>query len=408
MMNYRNTYILLIVLALFAVGFSADAQGVDTSTIDPSSRVEIFFSPRSGSFMESATFEIPVLINTNGKSVRGIELRLNFDKDKLVIIDPSSGRSIMGTWVESPRFDNIKGIASYIGLIPDGITTESGLIVNLTFKALVAGLAVVKVDANSSVLLDDDLGTRAVLDLGRAEYTILQKKADGIRVFSETHPSQSKWYNNNNPLISWENNISADGFSFEIDNKPFTIPDNEIDSKETTKAYEGQSDGLWYFHIKANKNGVWGTTTHFQARIDTVPPLKFEPTINNLLAASILVKRTLVSFSATDQLSGISHYEVGVIDKSRPITESPAFIESESPFQVPFKDGSNLRVIVRAIDKAGNTRDTSIDVRQSLITSVLTSNYLTYIVLLVVLVGPAGFILYRRKHPLLLKDTKPL
>ena len=59
-------------------------------------------------------------------------------------------------------------------------------------------------------------------------------------------------------------------------------------------------------------------------RYDT--PADFKPKAEYLVAATIMVERTLVSFLTTDNLSGIDHYEVGVIDKSQPATESPVFL----------------------------------------------------------------------------------
>lgn len=368
-----------------------------TITVDGSklvSRAELSLSPRSGSFVEGSTFEVPIFVNTKGASVNGIQIKVSFDKDKLSIVKPSSGPSIIGVWIEPPAYDNIRGSASYVGVVPNGITTGAGLVGTITFKANDIGRAVVSFRSDSKILLNDGLGTEAVLDLGRAEYTILPKAPEGVRVFSETHPFQGDWYNNNSPVLSWERDYGVSGFSFVLDNKPSTIPNNTISSVETTKAFDGLADGLWYFHIKAYKNGAWGTTGQFLMRIDTAPPASFKPEVNYLVAASVLVERTLVSFFTTDNLSGIGHYEVGIIDKNQPATESPVFVESESPFQVPLTVGSNLRVIVRAIDKAGNIREASVDVRIPFVISKFIKDYLVYILIFIILAGLAGLILH--------------
>lgn len=166
-----------------------------------------------------------------------------------------------------------------------------------------------------------------------------------------------------------------------MDNKPFTTPDNIVDSGETSKSFEGLSDGLWYFHIKAVRNGIWGATTHFLMKIDTVPPTTFQP------KASYLNDQVLISFFTGDNLSGIDHYEVGIVNKNLPASTSPAFVEAISPFQVPRGDSNNLRVIVRAIDKAGNVSDASIDVGTPFaIGSFIRNNLISIIEIIAIIV----------------------
>lgn len=383
-----------LAIFIFCTAIVVKAQSIDVDASKLVSHPEIFFSPRSASFTEGSTFEVPILVNTKGQSINGIEIRLNFDKDKLSIIKPSSGASIIGVWVEPPKYDNVRGTASYVGVVPNGIVTASGLVGTITFKAINTGHATVNVSSASNLLLNDGLGTEISYNTIKAEYTIIPKAPEGLKVYSVTHPFQGDWYKNNSPVLSWESDGTVDGYSYVLDNKPDTIPGSSIMTKESTKSFENLSDGLWYFHIKANKNGVWGTTGHFLVRIDTVPPALFKPESNYVVAAAVLVERTLISFFTTDNLSGVDHYEVGVIDKNQPITESPVFVESESPYQVPLKAGSNLRVIVRAVDKAGNIRDVSIDVKPPLLVTKIIKDYLVYILLFIILAGLAGLIIH--------------
>lgn len=387
---------LAIFLMLFTSGIRVMAQTtihLDASQLLP--RLEMSFSPRAGSFVEGSTFDVPILVNTKGVSVNGIEARINFDKSKLEIVKPSSGTSIIGVWVEPPGYDNSRGTASYVGVIPGGITTGSGLVGTITFRAKSNGQAVISLAANSKILLNDGLGTEAQVDLGRATYSILPQAPEGVKIFSETHPFSDVWYKNNSPVISWEKDPGVQGFSYILDNLPDTIPDNTLTgADETSKAYENLNDGLWYFHIKAKKNGVWGTAGHFLIRIDTAPPAVFTPVANYLVAGTALVERALISFLTTDNLSGIDHYEVGVIDKSQPVTVSPVFVQAESPFQVPLNGNSAQHVIVRAVDAAGNIRDASIDALPPSLISRFIKDHLVYILLLIILTGFVGLIFH--------------
>ncbi len=353
----------ILFLVLFSSVLVVQGQtSVNEDDIKSLPRVEIFLSPHSGSFVDGTTFEVPIFLNTNGTSVKEIHLKLDFDKDKLELARPSGGTSIINVWLESPKFDNTKGTISYVGAMPEGIVTGSGLVATMTFRAIGTGEAKVSVDPTTEIFLNDGLDTKALLDLGRAEYSILKKMSEGVNVFSETHPSEGKWSNNNNPVVSWRSDIGVTGFSFILDNKPFTVPDNVIDTTDTTKAYENIGDGLWYFHIKAFKNGAWGNTGHFLLKIDTVPPAAFTPKVSNLLSSAILADRAIVSFFTTDNLSGVDHYEVGVVDKNQPITEAPVFVQTDTSFQVPVLENSTVKVIARAIDKAGNVQEGYVDI----------------------------------------------
>src|SRR3989344_4016179 len=390
----KKKLFLIILFSFFAIPFLTYAQTVNIDASKLLAHTEVSLSPRSGSFVEGSTFQVPILLNTREKNINGIEVRVNFNKDKLSIINPTGGTSIIGVWVEPPGYDNTRGTASYVGVVPNGITTQSGLIGTITFKAKAPGNAVVSISSNSNILLNDGLGTKTQVDLGRAEYTILVKAPEGVQIFSETHPIQADWYNNNTPVISWIKDAGVSGFSYELDNKPNTIPDNNTEGEETTKIFTALPDGLWYFHIKASKNRAWGTTGHFLMRIDTEPPAEFTPEANYLVAAVIEAERTLVSFFTTDNLSGIDHYEVGVIDIIGPPTESPVFVQADSPFQVPLNADSKLRVIVRAIDKAGNIRDESIDVELPLMITKFIQDYLVYILIAIILLGFVMLILH--------------
>ena len=84
----------------------------------------------------------------------------------------------------------------------------------IKFKAISSGSAIININQSSSVILNDNLNTKASIDYGRAEYSIIKKVSDGPTIFSETHPSESKWYNNNSPIVSWQKNIGINGYSF--------------------------------------------------------------------------------------------------------------------------------------------------------------------------------------------------
>src|SRR5690349_12722131 len=148
----------LCAIFLFASGLQVlSAQTINLNAQSLLPRAEVFFSPRTGTFLEGSTFEIPIFINTRGNNINTIELSIGFDQNKLRVINPSGGRSIIGIWVEPPFYDNSRGLIRLVGVIPNGIKTDSGLIATVTFKAVATGETSLTIKNDSNILLNDGL-----------------------------------------------------------------------------------------------------------------------------------------------------------------------------------------------------------------------------------------------------------
>ncbi|MBI4281039.1 hypothetical protein HY628_02480 [Candidatus Uhrbacteria bacterium] len=338
---------------------SPDFSSAQESSLG-SGRVTVFLTPRAETVIEGTTFDVSIYLDTQGQSINAVDLELKFPSHLLSIVKPSGGRSFISLWVAHPSFSNTNGTASFIGVVPNGIVTRTGLITTITFQAKAPGEAVVEVLPASQVLANDGAGTALSVDRGRGNYTIEPQPPEGVKVFSETHPFPNRWYNNNSPVLNWEKDAGVTDFSFEFNNQPSTTPDNNPETDQTITAYENQADGLWFFHIKARKNNVWGSTTHFPIRIDTLPPASFEPKLE-IIKGGEQGDKGVVSFFTTDSLSGLDHYEIGLVDKRQSSLESPAFVLAESPYQLPSFTPGDLRITVRATDRAGNVRDETIE-----------------------------------------------
>jgi hypothetical protein len=357
-----GAFILFVIVA--AAPALALAQQIGSSTINvnvqnliPNARIVV--SPPAETVTEGSTFTVSVYLDTEGNSANTIDLTLQFPPDKLSIVNPSGGVSLIQVWLQPPTYSNITGSAHYTGVIPNGVDTASGLISTITFKAIAPGEANVVIAPESSVLANDGLGTEMHAEFGRATYVITPQPPGGVTVFSPTHPFQSQWYNNNNPVIQWDEDPGVTDFSYVLDNEPNTVPGDTPNTTGTTMAYQNLGDGLWYFHIKARKLGIWGSTTDFLMQIDTQPPAAFTPAVDFVGGAQN--SKALISFFTTDSLSGVDHYEVAVINQQSPAIVSPVFVQAESPYQLSIPGPGSYHVIVRAFDKAGNVRDESID-----------------------------------------------
>jgi hypothetical protein len=119
----------------------------------------------------------------------------------------------------------------------------------------------------------------------------------------------------------------------------------------TTEKIMGIKDGISYFHVQFKNDSGWGEVGHKKVQIDTVPPTEFDVA---------LIEKTdsdpaKFSFSVTDELSGIDHYDILV---GGTVAASPKAADvSNGTFPVPPQEGGQLPVVIKAYDKAGNVRE---------------------------------------------------
>jgi preprotein translocase subunit YajC len=264
-----------------------------------------------------------------------------------------------------PSVNNQSGRIDLQGGIPGGINVSSGLVTTLTFRVKSVGNAVIKFLDNSKALLHDGKGTNDLNDTTNGVYTLVLPPPAGPIVSSETHPDQNLWYKSPNAVLTWsDENQGAERYSYELSNEPTSIPDDIVDSKNTSATYRNLSGGIKYFHIKALRGGVWGGTTHFALKIDSVEPADFEPQV--VPSKRTVRKQPIIQFSTTDAESGIDHYELKLIPlspdniKTNSQSSQPLFIEVTSPYIPSPLDLGKYDVIVRAYDQAGNFREKTI------------------------------------------------
>jgi hypothetical protein len=387
----------ILVWLVVVLGVFSDVSYAQVDDLSPNIRVNrteqkatLSLSPHLGVFQENSTFDVAIFVDTLGESISGIFLKLIFDPSKLAIIQSVGNKSIITSWTEPPSYSNKTGLLQLNGSIKPGAVADAGLIGTATFKALVSGETIVTISPDSRVVVDDGLGTFVTTDFNTGSYTIVPRSHGGVRVYSSTHPLSPEWYNNNNPVFLWEKVPGVDDFSYVLDSYPFTIPDNQPDNVNTSVSYTNVREGLSFFHIKARSRGIWGASTHFLVRIDTSPPINLEPKLHTLSATSILSSSAIITFSADDTLSGIDHYEVGVIDKGDPLDITPVFVEAKSPYRLPRIISGKAVVVINAFDKAGNVAEAYLELTTfSSVVDFIQQNYLVFIlvILLVVIIG---------------------
>ena len=315
----------------------------------------LYLSPSSGSFLVGSTFSVSIFLDTVGNEINVVWAELKFPPDKLQVTSPTAGSSFFAEWLTPPNYSNERGIISFRGGVPGGITTSAGLVSSITFRTVASGKAKVEFTEGSRVLLHTDKGTDILVTTVNGEYHILVPPLEGPRVFSPTHPNPDIWYSDSSPAFSWEKEGGVTDFSWSFDQNPQGRPDGVSEGKETLTSLTTVADGVWYFHIRQKKEGIWGKTSHIQIRIDVTPPKDFIPRVETY--TRLIDYQTMVYFKTTDDFSGVDYYGVSLIDLSAREPSRSFFTEEISPYRVPFKKAGKYNVIIKAVDRAGNIKE---------------------------------------------------
>jgi predicted Holliday junction resolvase-like endonuclease len=312
--------------------------------------------PTTGTFTVGSTFDVSIMLNGEGQAINAVGALLQFPPDKLQLVSPSVGKSVIGVWVTAPQFDNQKGEINLEGVIPNGLKTDSGLLTTLTFRVKSVGTAVVKFSSQSRVLLNDGVGTDVLDNLQNGLYHLVLPPPAGPQVVSETHPDQTKWYQHDNLVLSWATEDGeVSGYSYVLNSEPIDVPDDTSEGVREGVSYQHVGDGRHYFHIKALRSGTWGETTHFAVQIDGLAPAEFPLEI--LPHARTSSHQPVIQFATTDSDSGLDHYELKLVSLAPGAGAQPLFIEIGSPYVPQSLALGDYDVIVRAYDVAGNYQE---------------------------------------------------
>lgn len=318
-------------------------------------------SPTAGTFTLGSIFDVSILLDSQGEEINAVSAILKYPPDKLQLVSPSTGKSIISIWTSLPSFDNAKGEIKLQGVIPGGINVESGLVTKLTFRATGIGNSLLKFTDDSQVLLHDGIGTDSLEQVQNGIYKIILPPPAGPIVASESHPNEGQWYSNPAVILKWIVEEEVQAYSYVLNKEPIDIPDNTPEDYKNSLLYKNIGNGVHYFHIKAMRDDVWGGITHFVLNIDTEPPAEFPIEITP--SARTTHRRPMIRYNTTDSLSGLDYYKMKIIPLSAGIAQAAVrreqqfFIEVEEQYVPSDLELGSYDIIVRAYDKAGNYQE---------------------------------------------------
>ena len=126
----KNVSISVLPLAGLVLLASA-ASFATAGIIDPAfgaSFASLSLGPASGTYVVGSTFTTSVYLDTGGESINALDLKILFPPDKLQVVSPSLGKSIVSVWASQPSYNNETGEIHLEGGIPNpGLNTSQGI-----------------------------------------------------------------------------------------------------------------------------------------------------------------------------------------------------------------------------------------------------------------------------------------
>lgn len=292
-------------------------------------------------------FTVEVLLDPHGEKIDVARANVAFPPDLLRVETVTLG-TILPRQSPGNSFDNAAGTISEGGFLLGETTSAKGTFATITFLALKQGSATVSIASSSKLITDgEEKGTgsygSAVVDIQKEDDAI----GPSISLISLSHPSQGAWYKSNTFVADWTKPDmgTVTGWLTAFDQSLTTDPSEKLSIKYLTKTVEDISDGTWYFHLKGVlAGGTYTETVHERVQVDQTPPNLIAPSTPRI--RYLEGESALLTFGATDEASGIDHYEVS--------TNDGVYETASSPLVLKDLRVGDAFVQVKAVDRAGN------------------------------------------------------
>ena len=339
--------------------------GVPNFVLAQAGGASISLSPAEGSFSVGKTFTAAIVVES-AQGFNSANATLNFDNTLLSATNVSKTSSAFSLWAVEPSSDNAKGTVSFEGGNTTPLTGKKTLL-SVTFKVLKEGKASLSFSAGS-VLAADGKGTDILGTKNTASYDLSAgapspdppppppesssnsgAKPDLPVINSPSHPNENLFYAAPKAKFTWDLPEDVTVVRLVLDSSPSTTPSTSYDPAISEKEFDQLSDGTMYLHLRYKNDAGLGPTAHRQIKVDKTPPDAF--TLKTATDASST--DVTLTFSATDSLSGVDHYEISV-DGGTPTKVSLTDVLSGS-FTLSSQPAGNHKIKVSAFDKAGNS-----------------------------------------------------
>ena len=347
--------IVSFILAIFILVFF-NIQSVSASTLG--------ISPSTGSYRVGAAFSVTVYVASSDQEMNAVSGTITYPGDKLEVTSVSTSGSMVDLWVPSSGPTYGGGSVNFEGVSLSPFKGGYTKVLVISFRTKAVGSALLNF-SSGSVLAYDGLGTNILSGLGSARFEI-DVLVDGPaapdaetpavvggtpfapQITSPTHPSSDFWYNVSTAEFNWNVSKNITSSQLLVGEKPKESPTVNYVPPINYKKIVDLENGTWYFHVRLRNPQGWGDITHFRFQIDTQNPEYFN--ISQVENKDFTYPKAKFNFDALDTVSGISHYEI-IIDGEK-IEEW--IDDGEHIYETPLLEPGDYKLIVKAIDRAGN------------------------------------------------------
>ena len=290
---------------------------------------------------------VSVDIRTGGESINVVDATLQYDPTIARVVAIRTTRSFChhDFFIER-EIDNEKGKVHVVcGLPTPGFNELQGNVFELVFQPLISGRLIMRFGEETKILANDGLGTDVLRNSTDASFLIAEEGRSRVFIFSPSHPNITRWYNNRQLLFVWVD-FDSRKYSYVLDKKSDTKPNEEGLIDDTSASFEVPEDGLYYFHLLYKDKDGTSPVSHYPVRIDSTPPEA--PLINASASEAAVGDVIRFDFSSKDELGGF-HRAFYV-----KLRKDGVFFPTGRQLFVAFPKKGEHTVTVRVFDRANN------------------------------------------------------
>lgn len=316
--------------------------------------------PGTGVYVIGHTQQASIAVYSGGEKVNAIDASLRFDPDVIRVDRLSFERSLCSedATIEH-EIDNAHGtLRISCAVLEDVFSDPRAILADIEFTPLSAGSASIVFDEGTSVLAADGLGTDVLRSVTPAFYRVFEEddisnvfSKNSITIpFSPSHENSRQWYSNRRVRVTWPSMKGVE-YVYEFTKNASSTLENSLATSANEITLNAPSDGVYYFRIAPQKDGVRGLTSTLTVMIDTTPP-----DIPNIKTSTTKIKKNgIVRFelASNDTLSGLQknfYVRIG----------STVWLPTFAKLYMPFRDVGEQRVGVRVFDNAENFSDSEV------------------------------------------------
>jgi hypothetical protein len=243
----------------------------------------LYLLPESVKVNVGENLKVGVYVDSVDQAMNAVSFLISYPKNLLKFVNFSKSGSTINLWVQEPEHNSINAQLLGEGLVLNpGFQGKRAKVVEINFQALKEGEAKIEF-LKGMVLANDGQGTNILSSMKGGSYRILTQKVEVPEktslnlppkpiIFSPTHPNENAWYNNNNPIFTWnvpkEVDVVRTGYGKNSDLVPFVEYSPSISRKELKDI----PDGIYYFAVQFQNEAGLGPIARYKFQIDTVSP----------------------------------------------------------------------------------------------------------------------------------------